>query len=86
MHKIELSRIAEKTYRWLYRRDRKLFDRIDAALAALAEDPTLGKPLKGTLQGDRSHRVGSYRIIYTVAERKLIVYVLDIGHRQDIYK
>jgi mRNA interferase RelE/StbE len=31
-------------------------------------------------------RKGNYRIIYEVTEKKLIVLVLKIGHRKDIYK
>ena len=31
-------------------------------------------------------RVGDYRIIYSVDNGKLIVYVIDIGNRGDIYK
>ena len=31
-------------------------------------------------------RVGNYRIVYTVDNGKLIVYVIDIDNRGDIYK
>ena len=31
-------------------------------------------------------RVGDYRIIYTIDNGKLIVYVVDAGNRGDIYK
>lgn len=31
-------------------------------------------------------RVGDYRIIYTVEHGELIVYVIDIGNRGEIYK
>ena len=31
-------------------------------------------------------RVGDYRIIYSVDNGKLIVYVIDVGNRGDIYK
>ncbi|MFA6028296.1 MAG: type II toxin-antitoxin system RelE/ParE family toxin [Elusimicrobiota bacterium] len=86
MHNIELTRTAEETYRWLSAKDRRLFERIDAALDALAQDPLQGKPLKGALSGDRSYRVGSYRIIYTIQHNRLVVLILDIGHRREIYR
>ncbi len=31
-------------------------------------------------------RVGVYRIIYSVSGRKLVIIVLKIGHRKDIYR
>ena len=31
-------------------------------------------------------RVGNYRVLYTVEEQVLIVHILDVGNRGDIYK
>jgi mRNA interferase RelE/StbE len=42
-----------------------------------------------TLKGEEGLlrlRVGDYRIIYRVAERDLLVLVLKIGHRRDVYR
>ena len=86
MHKVELTRTAEEVYRWLYRRDRRLFERITAALRALADHPGFGKRLKGVFEGDLSCRVGSYRIIYTIIEDRRVVLILDIAHRRESYR
>lgn len=86
MHKVELSRVAEASYRLLHKRDRRLFERVDAALDGLAREPLEGKPLKGALSGLRSLRVGSYRTVYRVEQRRLIVYFLDIGDRREAYR
>jgi mRNA interferase RelE/StbE len=51
----------------------------------LGENPYLGKPLTSILVGSRSLRIGKYRVIYKIVENKLIVIVLDIGHRKSIY-
>lgn len=86
MRKIELSRAAEAVYRKLHERDRRLLDRIDAALDAISAEPRSGKPLKGAFAGQWSYRVGQYRIIYLIEGRRLMVLVLDIGHRGEIYR
>ena len=31
-------------------------------------------------------RVGRYRILYSVADRKLVIIILKVGHRKDIYR
>ena len=85
-YSIELSPAAQDVYQWLHKRDRRLFERVDQVLSELAENPLLGKPLKGGLAGKRSYRLGSYRIIYQIIETRLLVYVLDIGHRREIYR
>lgn len=43
------------------------------------------RPLKG-YKGLNRLRVGDYRIIYTVDNGKLFVYVVDAGNRGDVYK
>ena len=52
----------------------------------LTTDPLkFGKPLKYSLKGYRRLRVGDYRVIYRVEEDKVIVVIVDIDHRKDIY-
>lgn len=86
MLKVELARSAEKEYKRLYRYDQALFTRIRNAILSIAKDPAQGKPLKLSLKGVWSYRVGMYRIIYTIERQKLVVYVIDIGHRREIYR
>lgn len=86
MYKVILSSSAEKTYRQLFKRDLALFQRFRQVLLRLQHEPFQGKPLKGRWEGKRSLRVGSYRIIYEVIQKSLIVYVLDIGHRREVYR
>lgn len=53
----------------------------------LAKDPkTLGKPLKGEYQGYWRYRWGDYRVIYKIAEREILILILRIGHRKEIYR
>jgi len=68
------------------KRQPAIYRRVARALDDLEIDPYQGKPLKGALKGRYTYRVGSYRIIYLIKKQKLIVYVIDIGHRREIYR
>lgn len=60
--------------------------RILRALNTLRRDPRKGsvRPMVGSTSWRL--RVGDYRIIYDILDRKLVVLVLRIRHRRDAYK
>ncbi|MEA2088407.1 MAG: type II toxin-antitoxin system RelE/ParE family toxin [Patescibacteria group bacterium] len=60
--------------------------RIIAALDAIIQDPFSGKKLSGKKKGLYSFRVWPYRIIYIIKKMELIVFIIDIDHRQGVYK
>lgn len=86
MYKIIFSNNAEKEYRYLCKANRAIFEKIRNAIMSLATQPAQGKPLRLSLKGKWSYRVGVYRIIYSIEHHTLTVYVLDIGHRREIYR
>ena len=86
MYKVEFSHLAAKELGKIFRVDKKLYARFISAIESLGIDPFQGKRLKGKLSGDYSLRVGDYRVVYTVYKDRLIVYIIDLGHRKDIYK
>jgi mRNA interferase RelE/StbE len=52
----------------------------------LVKDPlNLGKPLRGDLGGLYRYRIGDYRVIYQVIRDEIIIDVVRIGHRKDVY-
>jgi mRNA interferase RelE/StbE len=51
-----------------------------------ATDPHVGTVLKGELDGLRRVRVGSYRIVFEVWNRELVVLVVRVGHRSGVYR
>jgi addiction module RelE/StbE family toxin len=67
------------------RREPEAYRRVAQVLDDLERDPFQGRPLKGQLAGRFSCRVGSYRIVYRIDHRRLLVVVIDIGHRRDVY-
>ena len=70
----------------LLRLDKKAQIRIARAIAKLGDDPYLGKALKGELQEYRSYRVGNYRVIYYLRQKKIQVEIIRIAHRRDVYR
>ncbi|MCR4295337.1 MAG: type II toxin-antitoxin system RelE/ParE family toxin, partial [Elusimicrobia bacterium] len=87
VYRVELSRQAEKDLERVFRSDKKLYQRFVSALRAIARDPIAeGKPLHGELKGLRAHRLGSYRILYEVRHGELLILVIDLGHRREIYE
>ena len=60
--------------------------RIIAAIDRLADNPFRGTALKGDLRGLRRFRVGEFRIIYEVQKDALVLMVVRVGRRKDVYR
>lgn len=83
-YSIEISRTAEKRLKKLRRDDQR---RVVTAILALGDDPHPRGSRKLAGYDDVFRiRVGSYRVLYSVSGRKLIIIVLKIGHRKDVYR
>ncbi len=87
-YNIELTPAAEKTLLKLAKKDRALMVRLDRALLSLSNNPT--PPNSKHIAGDFANlyrlRVGDYRIIYQVDGDKLVILVVHVGHRKDVYR
>ena len=84
MYKISIQRDAEKALSKIPKTDQK---RIIKRIDLLAENPLPPdvKNLQGDLGGYHRIRSGNYRIIYEIFQNELMVLILKIGHRQNIY-
>jgi mRNA interferase RelE/StbE len=83
-YEIEITRTAEKQLKALPHEDRR---RLAAAILALADDPRPRGLRKLTGYDDVFRvRVGRYRILYSISNRKLIIIILKIGHRRHVYR
>jgi mRNA interferase RelE/StbE len=82
-YQISISKPAQKQ---LDKLQDSTADRIIDAIYDLADEPRPSgcKKLKGR-EGYRI-RVGDYRIIYEVFDHVLVIEVVSLGHRKDIYK
>ena len=72
----ELEAISRK-------KDRK---RIIERIRQLGEDPR--PPGSQKLSGRDRYRIrqGVYRVVYSIEDRRLIVVVIKVGHRKDVYR
>jgi mRNA interferase RelE/StbE len=60
---------------------RRIMRAIDSKL--LNAPLEFGAPLSGNLANFRKLRIGDYRVVYQVREKKVVVFVLAIGPRRD---
>ena len=84
IYQVLISRSAEKQLKKLPLEAQR---KVAAVIVSLGIEPRpYGcKKLSGTEDSYRV-RVGDYRIIYDISERKVLVTVLKIGHRRDVYR
>ena len=62
-------------------------DYMDNRDAAAPNSPRdLGRPMSGAWAGHWRYRVGDYRLICELRDGKLVVLVLKVGHRREVYR
>ena len=83
MWQIEYTGVAQKSLNLLNQKEKV---RIQRSIELLQNNPDLGKQLVGPLKGLRSLRAGRYRIIFKKEINELIILVVAIGHRKNIYR
>jgi len=78
--------LARRARQQLLDLDWPLIDAVEEALGLLEREPHAGHPLRGRLSGLRSLRLGTYRIIYQLADNGEAVRVAAIRHRSIAYR
>ena len=78
--------VAPAAVRQLRKLDRVAQRRVQAAIELLASEPR-PNGVKKLVGGDGEWRVrtGDYRIVYEIHDNVLLVLVVAVGHRRDIY-
>ena len=86
MFKVEFSKQAVKQLSKLDKNEaRFIMAWIGKNLEGCDNPRLIGKALKGNYAGAWRYRVGNYRIITEIQDEKVIIIVLNIGHRRDVY-
>jgi mRNA interferase RelE/StbE len=81
-----LLNFSKQAYKALEKINEPYFSNIKKAIYNLVDNPR--PPGCKKLQGRDSYRirVGDYRIIYNIFDKELVVDVVALGHRKDIYQ
>lgn len=83
-YQIEFVKQAVKQFKALPTQDR---ERLQPKIDALATEPRPSGVVKLAGADDLYRiRVGEYRIIYSIQDEQLLILVVKIGHRRDVYR
>lgn len=84
--RIEIDKDVQREMKKL---DKQVAKRITAKLREVSQldDPrSMGKGLTGNLAGLWRYQVGDYRIICDIEDGVLLILVVDVAHRREVYK
>ena len=87
IYKVEYTKNALKQLKKMNRQTASLIlSFIEKSLIGCDSPRQFGKALQGTLSDKWRYRVGDYRILAKIEDERVIITVIEIGHRRDIYK
>ncbi len=78
--------IKQSAIKALSRIDLAQRTRLIEAIDKLKTNPNAGSVLKGEFFGLRRIRIGDYRIVYEVQNAQLVILVVRVAHRREVYK
>ena len=85
--RIEIARTAEKQISKISRAAQKSIQRFLRERLTSSDNPRQwGKPLRGEKKDLWRYRVGDYRLICDIQDDRVVVLVLEVGHRKDVYR
>lgn len=87
-YSVQLSKAPIK---YIKRQEAKVQDRIITAINDIESNPYPEnnrsiRQLSGKLKNYYRYRIGSIRIIYEIIEEELVVLIIEVGNRGDVYK
>ena len=86
VYSVDYTKSAYKDLKKLDSQTRKLIlSWIEKNLVNCSDPRIHGKALRGNLRDEWRYRVGDYRILANIQDDKILILVLKIGHRREIY-
>ena len=83
-YKVQFTKTAQKDYDSI--RDTKLRRGINRILDEIKEDPYQFKKLSGPMAHLRSAKTFSFRVLYQIVEHHLLVWIVAVDDRKDVYR
>ncbi|MEZ2330378.1 type II toxin-antitoxin system RelE/ParE family toxin [Mesorhizobium sp. RCC_202] len=85
--RVEFTPRAEKDIERLSTKDqRRILDFLNQRVSAHPDPRALAKRLTGTREETWRFRVGDYRIITQFQDSRLVVLVVEVGNRREVYR
>ncbi len=78
-------RVTETAKKQLSKIDKQTAKRIDKRLREISSDPLLHVTRLVGLEIYKL-RVGDYRVLMSIQKEKLVIMVVEVGHRSNVYK
>jgi mRNA interferase RelE/StbE len=80
------ARALKELKRLGHQAQREIISYLDERVSAGGDPRRFGKALKADLAGLWRYRVGDYRILCQIKDGELLVLVVAVGHRRNVYK
>ena len=65
---------------------RRILEFLQTRVLSRGDPRQLGKPLKGTMAEFWGYRVGNYRLICLLEDQRMIVTLVSVAHRREVYR
>lgn len=83
---VEVTDVAERQLRKLDPQiQRRILDWLEDRIENCKNPRHFGEALRGDLAGLWRYRVGAYRIVCQIRDERVVVLVLAVGHRREVY-
>ena len=88
-YRVEYSDDAKKSLLKMKKKDPmealRIYNWIEKNLVGCEDPRRTGKPLSGQYKGSWRYRIGDYRILAEIHDDVLLILLVDIGHRNNVY-
>ena len=69
-----------------YRTQMFILNYLKNTIEKLENPRSQGKLLQGKYKGSWRYRVGNYRLLAIINDKKVLIHVFEIGHRREVYR
>jgi YafQ family addiction module toxin component len=85
LYSLEVEEEVSKTFKRLFKKDRKQLEAVNKKVEEILIDPFAFKPLRHPMEGLRRVHIGSFVLIYQVIENPPTVKIVKYKHHDEAY-